>query len=261
MKLDASISAIVTGGASGLGEATARALAAEGVKVTLFDLNAERGQTVAREIGGHFAQADVSNPESVTRGFESARAAHGAARIAVSCAGIAIAQKLASRDRETGAIKHHSIADYEKVIRINLIGTYTVMAMAAADMMALDPITPDGGRGVIINTASIAAEDGQIGQTAYASSKGGVQALALPAARDMMKDGIRVNTIMPGLFLTPLLQGLPEKAQAALGESVPFPSRLGHPAEYASLALEICRNEMINGAAFRIDGALRMPPR
>ncbi len=261
MKLDTTISAIVTGGASGLGEATVRALAATGVKVTIFDLNAERGQTVAADIGGQFAKVDVSNPADVAAGFDQARAAHGAARIVVSCAGIAIAQKLASRDRETGAIKHHAIADFERVIRINLIGTYTMMAHAAADMMTLEPVTPSGSRGVIINTASIAAEDGQIGQTAYAASKGGVMALALPAARDMMKDGIRVNTIMPGLFLTPLLQGLPEKAQQALGESVPFPSRLGDPAEYASLALEICRNEMINAASYRLDGALRMPPR
>ncbi len=261
MKLQSSVAAIVTGGASGLGEATARALAATGVRVTLFDLNAERGAHVAAEINGHFARVDVSDADSVAAGFAAARTAHGAARIVVCCAGIAIAQKLASRHRETGVIGAHSIADFERVIRINLIGTYTVMAMAAAEMMALDPHTTDGGRGVIINTASIAAEDGQIGQTAYAASKGGVQALALPAARDMMKDGIRINTIMPGLFLTPLLQGLPEKAQQALGESVPFPSRLGDPAEYASLVLEICRTEMINGAAYRLDGALRMPPR
>ncbi|MFN3228486.1 MAG: SDR family NAD(P)-dependent oxidoreductase [Asticcacaulis sp.] len=260
MKLDSTISAIVTGAASGLGEATARALAAQGVKVAIFDMNAERGQTVAAEIGGVFASVNVTDQASVEAGFATARAAHGQERILVNCAGIAVGQKTASRAKDTGEIKAHDIALFEKVIQINLIGSFRCASLSAAGMMALEPLE-DGERGVIISTASVAAEEGQIGQVAYGASKGGVLAMALPMARDLMNDGIRVNTILPGIMGTPMMAAMPQNVQDALAASIPFPKRLGKPEEYASVALELCRNAYLNGAKVRLDGAIRMGPR
>jgi NAD(P)-dependent dehydrogenase (short-subunit alcohol dehydrogenase family) len=261
MKLGKDIAAIVTGGASGLGAATAAALAEGGCKVALFDVNREAGEAHAAKIGGIFCHCDVTSEESVAAAFKAARAAHGPERIAVNCAGIAIGQKTVSRDKATGATVAHSLSAFEKVIAINLVGTFRVIASAAASMVTLDPITPDGERGVIVCTASVAAQEGQIGQVAYAASKGGVAAMTLPIARDLARDGVRVNTILPGLFRTPMFDGLPEDAKRALAAGVPFPSRLGEPAEYASLVRHICENGMLNGTQIRLDGALRMAPR
>lgn len=259
MKL-AGCSAVVTGGASGLGEATARALAAEGVKVAIFDMNAERGAAVAAEIGGVFCHVNVTSDESVVAGFEKARAANGQERILINCAGTGNAAKTASRSKETGEIKHFPLDAFDKIIQINLVGTFRCIAKSAAGMLTLDPME-DGERGVIVNTASVAAEDGQMGQAAYSASKGGVVGMTLPIARDLMSEGIRVNTILPGIFNTPLMNGAPENVKAALAASVPFPKRLGHPQEYASLALEMCRNSYFNGEDVRLDGAIRMAPR
>jgi NAD(P)-dependent dehydrogenase (short-subunit alcohol dehydrogenase family) len=261
MKLGNDIAAIVTGGASGLGAATAAALAEAGCKVALFDVNREAGEAHAAKIGGIFCHCDVTSEESVAAAFKAARAANGAERIAVNCAGIAIGQKTVSRDKATGAAVTHSMAAFEKVIAINLVGTFRIMAGAAASMVTLDPLNQDGERGVIICTASVAAVEGQIGQVAYAASKGGVAAMTLPVARDLARDGIRVNTILPGLFHTPMFDGLPEEAQRSLAATVPFPSRLGSPTEYAALARHICENGMLNGTQIRLDGALRMAPR
>jgi NAD(P)-dependent dehydrogenase (short-subunit alcohol dehydrogenase family) len=261
MKLDGSISAIVTGGASGLGEATARALASHGVKVALFDMNAERGEAVAGEIGGVFCNVDVTSDESVRAGFEKARAAHGQERVLVNCAGIAIGQKTASRDKnDPSVIRSHDLTAFEKVIQINLIGSFRCLSLAAAGMMSAEPME-DGERGLIVSTASVAAQDGQIGQAAYSASKGGVYAMTLPAARDLMNEGIRVNTILPGIMLTPMMAAMPQNVQDALAASIPFPKRLGRPEEYASLVLEMCRNAYLNGECVRLDGAIRMPPR
>ena len=261
MKLGKDIAAIVTGGASGLGAATAAALAEAGCKVALFDVNREAGEAHAAKIGGMFCQCDVTSDESVAAAFKAARAANGAERIVVNCAGIAIGQKTVSRDKATGAAVPHSLSAFEKVIAINLVGTFRVIANAAASMIGLDPLNQDGERGVIICTASVAAVEGQIGQVAYSASKGGVAAMTLPIARDLSRDGVRVNTILPGLFHTPMFDGLPEEARRSLAAGVPFPSRLGSPTEYASLARHICENEMLNGAQIRLDGALRMAPR
>lgn len=250
------IAAVVTGGASGLGEATARMLAAVGAKVTLFDMNADLGQAVAREINGHFAKVDVSDPASVAAGFESARTAQGQERILVNCAGIAPASKTVTRDGDP-----HDAAMFAAVIGVNLIGTFNCCSVAAAGMSAADPVNSDGERGVMINTASVAAFEGQIGQIAYASSKAGVVGLTLPMARDLSRSGVRVMAIAPGLFLTPMLKGLPEEAQQSLGAQVPFPSRLGDPAEYARLAESIIANPMLNGEVIRLDGAIRMAPK
>jgi NAD(P)-dependent dehydrogenase (short-subunit alcohol dehydrogenase family) len=250
------IAAVVTGGASGLGEATARMLAAGGAKVTLFDMNEDTGKAVAAEIGGAFAKVDVSDPASVAAGFASARAAHGQEQVLVNCAGIAPASKTVTRD---GA--PHDAAMYAKVIQVNLIGTFNCCAAAAAGMAASEPVNADGERGVMINTASVAAFDGQIGQIAYASSKAGVVGLTLPMARDLSRSGIRVMAIAPGLFLTPMLKTLPDEAQRSLGAQVPFPPRLGDPSEYAQLAESIIRNPMLNGEVIRLDGAIRMAPK
>jgi NAD(P)-dependent dehydrogenase (short-subunit alcohol dehydrogenase family) len=260
MKLNQSLSAVVTGGASGLGAATARALAARGVKVALFDLNATAGEALAREIGGVFCQVDVTSEASVERGFETSRAANGQERILVNCAGTGNAIKTASRDKATGAIRHFPTADFEKIVQINLIGSFRVLARSAAGMLGAD-LLEDGERGVIINTASVAAEDGQIGQAAYSASKGGVAALTLPVARDLSGEGIRVNTILPGIFDTPLLKGAPDHVLEALGASVPFPKRLGRVDEFAALALAAIENGYLNGASLRLDGAIRMAPR
>ncbi len=261
MELNASIAAVITGGASGLGAATARALGAKGVKVAIFDLNEEKGTALAAELGGVFCKVNVTSDEEVDAAFAKAREAHGQERILVNCAGVGNAMKTASRSKEDGSIKHFPISAFEWVVQINLIGTFRCLAKSAAGMMTLDPLTPAGDRGVMINTASVAAEDGQIGQAAYSASKAGVVGMTLPIARDLMNEGIRVNTILPGLFKTPLLAGLPEKAQESLSASVPFPKRLGDPKEYAHLALTMIENDYFNGEDVRLDGALRMAPR
>jgi NAD(P)-dependent dehydrogenase (short-subunit alcohol dehydrogenase family) len=254
------ISAVVTGGASGLGAATARALAKEGVKVAIFDMNAEKGEAVAKEIGGVFCNVNVTNDQSVDEGFAKARAAIGQERILINCAGTGNAIKTASRDKTSGEIKHFPLENFDRIIQINLVGTFRCIAKSAAGMMTLEP-GEHGERGAIVNTASVAAEDGQIGQAAYSASKGGVVGMTLPIARDLSSEGIRVNTILPGIFNTPLLQGAPENVKAALGASVLFPKRLGMPEEYASLAVEMCRNSYFNGEDVRLDGGIRMAPR
>ena len=245
--------AVVTGGASGLGEATARVLAGAGAKVTLFDLNEERGRAVAGELDGLFAPVNVADEESVTRGLDAAAAAHGELRILVNCAGIAYARKTTSRGEA------HGLREFEKVIRVNLIGTFNCIRLAATRMAALQPLGEE--RGVIVNTASVAAFDGQVGQAAYAASKGGVAAMTLPIARDLSRDAIRVVTIAPGIFHTPMLNALPEDVQKSLGASVPFPQRLGDPAEYGGLVRHICENAYLNGEVIRLDAAIRMPPK
>ena len=247
--------AIVTGGASGLGAATARALAQAGLRVTLFDLNAEAGEALAQDLGGKFARVDVADPASVAEGIAAAEEAHGTPRVLLNCAGIGPAAKTVSR----GAA--HDPALFQKAVAVNLMGTFNCASQAAARMAAADPVDEDGARGVIVNTASVAAFDGQVGQIAYAASKAGIAGMTLPMARDLADKGVRVCTIAPGLFRTPLLEGLPEDVQASLGAQVPFPSRLGDPAEYAALALHIAQNPMLNGEVIRLDGAIRMAPR
>jgi len=261
MQLNDAISAVVTGGASGLGAATAAILAGQGVKVALLDVNEAAGESHAKAIGGRFFRCDVTDTASIEAALAGAAEAHGAARIAVNCAGIAIGKRSVRRDRDTGAIIAHDNASFERVIAINLIGTFSVMTRAAAAMMALPPLDESGERGVIVTTASVAAEDGQIGQVAYSASKGGVAAMTLPVARDLAKDGIRVVAIMPGLFETPMFAELPDDAKRALAANVPFPPRLGRPDEYAMLVKQICENQMLNGSAIRLDGAIRLPPR
>lgn len=260
MKLDNNVSAVITGGASGLGEATARALAAKGVRVALFDLNEAKGEAVAAELGGVFCKVNVTDEASVDAGFEKARAAIGQERILVNCAGTGNAIKTASRSKEDGSIKHFPLDAFNAIIQINLVGTFRCIAKSAAGMMTLDP-QEDGDRGVIINTASVAAEDGQIGQAAYSASKGGVVGMTLPIARDLMGEAIRVNTILPGIFNTPLLAAAPQNVKDALSASVPFPKRLGNPPEYASLALTMIENGYFNGEDVRLDGGIRMAPR
>ncbi|HEX3692962.1 MAG TPA: SDR family NAD(P)-dependent oxidoreductase [Solirubrobacteraceae bacterium] len=246
--------ALVAGGASGLGEATVRALHARGAVVTVADLNAEKGEAVADELDIGFVQCDVREEAQVQAAVDRAAAAGGGLRISVCCAGIGWAQKVA------GSKGAHPLLPFETTIAINLIGTFNVLRVAATAMIAADPLD-DGERGVCVNTASIAAFDGQIGQIAYSASKGGVVGMTLPAARDLAQQGIRVNTIAPGLFDTPLLAALPEEARQRLGAGVPFPQRLGSPAEYAELACHIVENRVLNGETIRLDGALRMPPR
>jgi NAD(P)-dependent dehydrogenase (short-subunit alcohol dehydrogenase family) len=246
--------AIVAGGASGLGEATVRGLHARGALVTIADVNAEKGAALASELGLEFVACDVREEEQVRAAIEKAAAADGGLRIAVCCAGTGWAQKVA------GSKGPHPLLPFETIIQINLIGTFNVLRFAASAMIANDP-ADDGERGVCVNTASIAAFDGQVGQIAYSASKGGVVGMTLPAARDLSQYGIRVNTIAPGLFDTPLLAALPEQARHKLGAGVPFPQRLGQPAEYAQLACHIVENRMLNGETIRLDGALRMPPR
>ena len=260
MKLDSTVSAVVTGGASGLAAATARALAAKGVKVALFDLQKEKGEAVAAEIGGIFCEVNVTSDESVAAGFEKARAAHGQERILVNCAGTGNAIKTASRSKEDGSIKHFPLDAFNWIIQINLVGTFRCIAKSAAGMMTLDPME-DGERGAIVNTASVAAEDGQMGQAAYSASKGGVVGMTLPVARDLASENIRVNTILPGIFDTPLLAGAPQNVRDALGASVLNPKRLGNPAEYANLALCMIENGYFNGEDVRLDGGIRMAPR
>ena len=249
--------ALIAGGASGLGEATARELHARGASVVIADLNADRGQALVEELEGRaqFVRADVSDPDAVAGAVDLAAALPGGLRIAICCAGIGgAAQRVAGRH---GA---HALEPFERVIRVNLIGTFNVLRLASAAMLATEP-TESGERGVCINTASIAAFDGQIGQIAYSASKGAIVGMTLPAARDLAVGGVRVCTIAPGTFETPLLGNLSPETRTALGDAVPFPRRLGRPAEYAALAVHIVENEMLNGEVIRLDGALRMPPR
>jgi NAD(P)-dependent dehydrogenase (short-subunit alcohol dehydrogenase family) len=259
MQLNSSIAAVVTGGASGLGEATVRALAAQGVKVAIFDMNEAKGEAVAKDVGGVFCKCNVTSEEDVDAAFAKARAANGQERILVNCAGTGNAFKTASRDKQTGETKHFPLDAFNWIIQINLVGTFRCIAKSAKGMLDLEPV--DGERGVIVNTASVAAEDGQMGQAAYSASKGGVVGMTLPIARDLASLGIRVCTIAPGLFLTPMMMGLSTEAQKSLGAQVPFPSRLGDPKEYAALAMSIVENHMLNGETIRLDGAIRMAPR
>ncbi len=260
MKLGPDIAAVVTGGASGLGEGTARGLAAAGVRVALLDLNEERGRAVAEEIGGVFARCNVTDADSIAGALARARDAHGQERICVNCAGIVAGQKTVTRDRETGAVAPHDPDIFARVVDINLLGTFRTAALSAAGMAMLEPLE-GSGRGVIVMTASIAGEEGQIGQAAYAASKGGVLGATLPMARDLAREGIRVVSIMPGLFHTPMFDSLTDEVRDALAASVPFPQRLGDTSEYAALVRHICENDMLNGTGIRLDGALRLAPR
>jgi NAD(P)-dependent dehydrogenase (short-subunit alcohol dehydrogenase family) len=245
--------AIVTGGGSGLGRATAEALAAKGARVAVIDLNPAVAEEAAKAVGGLALVCDVADEASASAAVAKAAAAHGPARILVNCAGIGVAKRVVGRDGP------HPLADFDRVIRVNLIGTFNMIRLASAGMAKLEPI--DGERGAIVSTASVAAFDGQIGQAAYSASKGGVVAMTLPIARELAQFGIRVNTIAPGIFFTPMLLGLSQAAQDSLGQSVPFPARLGQPAEYAALAVHLIENGYINGETIRIDGALRMAPK
>ncbi|HEX4838554.1 MAG TPA: SDR family NAD(P)-dependent oxidoreductase [Solirubrobacteraceae bacterium] len=253
MRIEGS-SAMVVGGASGLGEATVRSLHERGAVVTVADVNAEKGSALAAKLGVEFVACDVREESQVQAAVERAATIDGGLRIAICCAGTGWAQKVA------GSRGPHPLTPFETIVQINLIGTFNVLRFAATAMIASDPLK-DGERGVCVNTASIAAFDGQIGQIAYSASKGGVVGMTLPAARDLAQQGIRVNTIAPGLFDTPLLAALPDEARGKLGAGVPFPQRLGAPAEYAQLACHIVENRMLNGEVIRLDGALRMPPR
>jgi NAD(P)-dependent dehydrogenase (short-subunit alcohol dehydrogenase family) len=246
--------AIITGAASGLGAETAAALARAGAKVALLDVNLEAAQAQARTVGGLAIRCDVTSSDDAIAALKTAREAHGAARILINCAGIGPAKRIVGRDGPM------PLADYERVIAINLIGTFNMLRLAAADMQTLEPLA-DGERGVIVSTASVAAFEGQIGQAAYASSKGGVAALTIPAARELAPFGVRVMAIAPGIFGTPMLRALPQAAQDSLGASVPFPKRLGEPREFADLVLTIVRSNYLNGEVIRLDGALRMAPR
>ena len=247
--------ALVAGGASGLGEATARTLAAGGASVLIADLNAEKGEALAEELGATFVEADVTDETAMAAAVERAAGlGEGGLRISVCCAGIGWAERVAHKRGP------HNLEFFSNVVKVNLIGTFNVLRLAAATMSENEP-DKGGERGVCVNTASIAAYDGQIGQIAYAASKGGIVGMTLPAARDMASRGVRVMTIAPGLFDTPLLAALPEEAREALGAGIPFPSRLGRPAEYAQLVEQIVANPMLNGETIRLDGALRMPPK
>ena len=261
MELNENISAVVTGGSSGLGAATVRALAAKGVKCAIFDLQAEKGEAIASEVGGVFCETNVTSDESVDAAFAKSREAIGQERILVNCAGTGSAIKTASRSKEDGSIKHFPLDAFDWLIQINLVGTFRCIAKSAAGMMTLDPLEEGGDRGAMINTASVAAEDGQIGQAAYSASKGGVVGMTLPIARDLMRENIRINTILPGIFDTPLLAGASQNVRDALSASVPFPKRLGQPEEYAKLALTMIETGYFNGEDVRLDGAIRMAPR
>jgi NAD(P)-dependent dehydrogenase (short-subunit alcohol dehydrogenase family) len=260
MKLDNTIAAVVTGGASGLGAATARRLASQGVKVALFDLDVERGEALAKELGGVFCQANVSSSTEVDAAFAKARAAHGQERILVNCAGVGGGAKTVSRDKQTGEIKEYPLENFERIVQINLIGTFRCITKSAAGMLTL-PVLEDGDRGAIVNTASVAAEDGQIGQVAYTASKAGIVGMTLTIARDLSSEAIRVNTILPGIFDTPLLGRAAEHVKAGLDAAVPFPKRLGVAEEFAQLAETMITCGYLNGEDVRLDGAIRMQPR
>jgi len=248
------VPAVVTGGASGLGEGAARALAAAGARVAIFDLQEEAGRKVAEELGGIFVRCDVSSAESAEAAFAAAREAHGPCGIAVNCAGIAPAGKIVGREGPM------PLEDFNKVIQVNLVGSFNIMRLAAAEM-ATREANEDGERGVIISTASIAAYEGQIGQVAYSASKGGVVSMTLQAARELARQGVRVNTIAPGLFLTPMMSGFPQEVQDSLAATLPFPQRLGRPEEYGMLVEQIVKNPLLNGETIRLDCALRMAPK
>ncbi|MFT3664105.1 SDR family NAD(P)-dependent oxidoreductase [Piscinibacter sp.] len=247
--------ALVTGGASGLGAATARELARLGARVAVLDRNAEGARAVAAAIGGIGLECDITDSASVAAALEAARAAHGPARLLMNVAGIGTARRIVGKDGSPAPLE-----DFERVVRVNLVGTYNITRLAVAEMVGLDALE-DGERGVIVNTASVAAFDGQVGQEAYAASKGGVVGMTLPLARDLAQFGVRVCTIAPGLFLTPLMAELPQTVQDSLAASIPFPKRLGKPEEFAELAAGIIRNRSLNGEVIRLDGALRMAPR
>ncbi len=248
------VSAVVTGSASGLGEATARALAERGAKVAVLDIQADQAQAVAAEIGGVACACDVTDAASAEAALEAAKSAHGSVGVAVNCAGVAPAKKIVGRDGPM------PLEDFRRVIEINLIGSFNVMRLAAAQMVEREP-NDDGERGVIISTASVAAYEGQIGQAAYAASKGGIVGLTLPAARELASSGVRVLSIAPGLFGTPMMLGMPQAVQDSLAATLPFPQRFGKPAEYADLVLFMIGNPLMNGETVRIDNALRMAPR
>ena len=255
-------SAVVTGGASGLGRASAYALASAGVKVAVFDINEEGGRAVADDIGGIFCTVNILDEQSALDGFAEAREAHGQERILVHCAMAAKGGKTVGRDRETGGWKRLSSEDYAFAAQGILVASYRMASLSALGMLEqLEPLGDDGERGVITLTASVAAQDAQVGQVAYGSCKAGVNGLVLPMARDLMDQGVRVNSIMPGIFATPPMLGVPEKVLNNLSASVPFPKRLGNPSEFGSLVLELVRNSYFNGQNIRLDGAIRMPPR
>jgi len=248
-------SAIVTGGGSGLGEAVARELARLGAKVAVLDVNAAGAQRVASEVGGISCACDITDTASVTAALDAAQAAHGVPRIVMNIAGIGSAKRIIGKDGQAAPLE-----DFERVVRVNLIGTYNVIRLAAARIATLEPLD-DGERGVVLCTASVAAYDGQVGQEAYSASKGGIVGMTLPLARDLAQWGVRVVTVAPGLFMTPLMKQLPEPVQVSLAASIPFPKRLGKPEEFASLAAHIVTNTHLNGEVIRLDGALRMAPR
>ncbi|MAM39228.1 MAG: 3-hydroxy-2-methylbutyryl-CoA dehydrogenase [Erythrobacter sp.] len=260
MEINNECAAVITGAASGLGLATARLLANRGVRVAIFDLNEDMGQAAAAELGGVFARVDVTDDESVADGFEFVRKKHGQERILINCAGGGKGGRTVRRDKDTGLVKAHSMADFEWTVRLNLIGSFRCIAAAASGMLTVDRL-PGGERGVIVNTASVAAQDGQIGQIAYSASKAALAGMTLTLARDLSSEGIRVNTILPGIFETPLMRGVPQPVLDKLAADVPFPKRLGDANEFGSLALECVRNGYLNGETIRLDGAIRMAPR
>lgn len=261
MNLDQNISAIVTGGASGLGAASARRLAAAGVRVSVFDLNEEAGNAIAGEIGGAFFKTNVADEQSVDVSLAAARARFGQERILVNCAGVVVGKRSVRRVKDTGVVEAHDVGSFRKVIDVNLIGTFIMSTRSAAGMMSAPPLSSDGERGVIVCTSSVAAEEGQMGQIAYAASKGGVLSMILPLARDLSREGVRAVAILPGLFGTPMFDTLPDDAKAALAAQVPFPSRLGDPDEFGHLVVQIAENMMLNGCGIRLDGAIRLAPR
>lgn len=260
MELNSSVSAVITGGASGLGAATARRFAAKGVRCALFDLNVELGEALAKEIGGVFCKVNVTSEADVDAGFAKARAAIGQERVLINCAGTGNAVKTASIDRKTGQPTHFPLDMFDWIIQINLVGTFRCIAKSAKGMLSLEPLK-DGERGAIVNTGSVAAQDGQMGQAAYSASKAGIVGMTLPIARDLMSVGIRVNTILPGIFDTPLLHGAPQNVLDGLSASVPFPKRLGEPDEYAKLAEAMVTIGYFNAETVRLDGGIRMAPR
>lgn len=260
MQIDSTTAAVVTGGASGLGKASAEALAAAGAKVAVFDVNAEAGEAVAKDIGGIFCHVDITSEESVVAGFAKARAAHGQERITIHCAMTSRRGKTLAFDKELGRLKRLSTEDYQFGVNGILVASYRIASLSAEGMAGLEPLE-DGERGCITLTASVAAQDAQIGQVTYGSAKAGVNGLVLPLARDLMDVGIRVNSVMPGIFATPLMLGAKQNVLDSLAASVPFPKRLGKPGEFASLVLELVRNGYFNGQAIRLDGAIRMAPR
>ena len=260
MKISHTTPVVVTGGASGLGRATAEAFAREGAPVAIFDINEDGGKAVADAIGGNFFNVNILDEDSVVKGFEGARAAHGQERVCVHCAMTSKGGKTLAFDKSTGGYKRLSTEDYEFGVKGVLVASYRVASLSALGMSSLEPLE-DGERGVITLTASVAAQDAQIGQVVYGSAKAGVNGLVLPLARDLMNIGIRVNSIMPGIFATPLMLGAPQNVLDSLAASVPFPKRLGKPEEFASLAMEFARNSYFNGQTVRLDGAIRMAPR